>query len=155
MPQLTDWSELPNIVDPEIRDTMVLKHLYQVAAVAVICVQSEPSYIHLITDVLHSLIPLVPAEIGGGSVAVNKGASNVAIGSSIATDGGTVPGGIHLFSDVPGCMLSIFIETDVATVVGVDLKIYLRSLVYVLAFGKLTESPSLFTCIWMKCFLDL
>ena len=30
MPQLTDRSKLPNIVDPVIRDTMDLKHLYQV-----------------------------------------------------------------------------------------------------------------------------
>ncbi|KAL4650772.1 hypothetical protein ACB092_01G112600 [Castanea dentata] len=65
MPQLTDRSKLPNIVDPVIKDTMDLKHLYQVAAVAVLCVQPEPSYRPLITDVLHSLIPLVPTELGG------------------------------------------------------------------------------------------
>ncbi|GJR06572.1 probable receptor-like protein kinase [Tanacetum coccineum] len=53
MPQLTDRSKLPNLVDPAIRDTMDLKHLYQVAAVAVLCVQPEPSYRPLITDVLH------------------------------------------------------------------------------------------------------
>lgn len=39
--------------------------LLQVAAVAVLCVQPEPSYRPLITDVLHSLVPLVPAELGG------------------------------------------------------------------------------------------
>ncbi|KAJ9178957.1 hypothetical protein P3X46_010798 [Hevea brasiliensis] len=65
MPQLTDRSKLPHIVDPVIKDTMDLKHLYQVAAVAVLCVQQEPSYRPLITDVLHSLIPLVPHELGG------------------------------------------------------------------------------------------
>ncbi|PON91582.1 Mitogen-activated protein kinase kinase kinase [Trema orientale] len=65
MPQLIDRSKLPNIVDPVIKDTMDLKHLYQVAAVAVLCVQPEPSYRPLITDVLHSLIPLVPVELGG------------------------------------------------------------------------------------------
>ncbi|BFG18967.1 hypothetical protein CerSpe_052420 [Prunus speciosa] len=65
MPQLTDRSKLPNIVDPVIKDTMDLKHLYQVAAVAVLCVQPEPSYRPLITDVLHSLVPLVPVELGG------------------------------------------------------------------------------------------
>lgn len=64
MPQLTDRSKLPNIVDPVIRDTMDLKQLYQVDAVAVLCVQPEPSYRPLITDVLHSLIPLVPIELG-------------------------------------------------------------------------------------------
>uniref|UniRef100_A0A0D9WF37 Protein kinase domain-containing protein n=1 Tax=Leersia perrieri TaxID=77586 RepID=A0A0D9WF37_9ORYZ len=65
MPQLTDRSKLPSIVDPVIKDTMDPKHLYQVAAVAVLCVQPEPSYRPLITDVLHSLVPLVPTELGG------------------------------------------------------------------------------------------
>ncbi|CAN6448051.1 unnamed protein product [Victoria cruziana] len=65
MPQLTDRTKLPNIIDPVIKNTMDLKHLYQVAAVAVLCVQPEPSYRPLITDVLHSLIPLVPLELGG------------------------------------------------------------------------------------------
>ncbi|CAH2061061.1 unnamed protein product [Thlaspi arvense] len=65
MPQLTDRSKLPKIVDPVIKDTMDLKHLYQVAAMAVLCVQLEPSYRPLITDVLHSLVPLVPVELGG------------------------------------------------------------------------------------------
>ncbi|XP_057968987.1 probable receptor-like protein kinase At1g80640 isoform X2 [Malania oleifera] len=65
MPRLTDRSMLPSLVAPEIRNTMDLKHLYQVAAVAVLCVQPEPSYRPLITDVLHSLIPLVPVDLGG------------------------------------------------------------------------------------------
>ncbi|XP_047330621.1 probable receptor-like protein kinase At1g80640 isoform X2 [Impatiens glandulifera] len=65
MPQLTDRTKLPKIVDPVIQNTMDVKHLYQVAAVAVLCVQQEPSYRPLITDVLHSLIPLVPLELGG------------------------------------------------------------------------------------------
>lgn len=65
MPQLTDRAKLPNIVDPVIRNTMDVKHLYQVAAVAVLCVQPEPSYRPLITDVLHSLTPLVPLVLGG------------------------------------------------------------------------------------------
>ncbi|KAL1551334.1 non-specific serine/threonine protein kinase [Salvia divinorum] len=65
MPQLTDRLKLPNIVDPAIVNTMDLKHLYQVAAIAVLCVQPEPSYRPLITDVLHSFIPLVPVDLGG------------------------------------------------------------------------------------------
>ncbi|CAO2187763.1 unnamed protein product [Urochloa humidicola] len=65
MPQITDRTKLPNIIDPAIRNTMDLRHLYQVAAVAVLCVQPEPSYRPLITDVLHSLVPLVPLELGG------------------------------------------------------------------------------------------
>ncbi|XP_073124432.1 probable receptor-like protein kinase At1g80640 isoform X2 [Henckelia pumila] len=64
-PHLMDRSKLPNIVDRAIRNTMDLKHLYQVAAIAVLCVQPEPSYRPLITDVLHSFIPLVPLELGG------------------------------------------------------------------------------------------
>ncbi|KAK4485806.1 hypothetical protein RD792_008453, partial [Penstemon davidsonii] len=67
MPQLTNRSRLPNIVDPAIKDTMDLKHLYQVAAIAVLCVQKEPSYRPLITDVLHSFIPLVPVDLGGST----------------------------------------------------------------------------------------
>ncbi|KAI4331183.1 hypothetical protein MLD38_029393 [Melastoma candidum] len=65
MPRLTDRTKLPNILDPIIKDTVDMKHLYQVAAVAVLCVQPEPSYRPLITDVLHSLIPLLPSELGG------------------------------------------------------------------------------------------
>ncbi|RAL37913.1 hypothetical protein DM860_000607 [Cuscuta australis] len=74
MPQLTDRSKLPNIVDPVIRDSMDIKHLCQVAAVAVLCVQPEPSYRPLITDVLHSLIPLVPIDLGG-TLSVSQHAS--------------------------------------------------------------------------------
>ncbi|KAL8482643.1 hypothetical protein ACS0TY_025619 [Phlomoides rotata] len=65
MPQLMDRTKLPNIVDPVIRNSMDIKHLYQVAAVAVMCVQPEPSYRPLITDILHSLVPLVSVELGG------------------------------------------------------------------------------------------
>ncbi|XP_065850121.1 probable receptor-like protein kinase At1g80640 [Euphorbia lathyris] len=65
MPQLTNRTSLPNIVDPVIKDAVNDKYLFQVAAVAVLCVQPEPSYRPLITDVVHSLIPLVPFELGG------------------------------------------------------------------------------------------
>lgn len=64
-PQLTDRSKIPTIVDPMIKETMHLKHLYQVAAVAVLCVQTEPDYRPLIADVANSLTPLVPVELGG------------------------------------------------------------------------------------------
>jgi hypothetical protein len=40
-------------------------YLLQVAAVVKLCVQPEPSYRPLITDVLQSLLPLVPIELGG------------------------------------------------------------------------------------------
>ena len=65
VPKLSDRANLPNILDPAIKGSMDLKHLYQVAAVAVLCVQPEPSYRPLITDVLHSLIPLLPLELDG------------------------------------------------------------------------------------------
>ncbi|KAG0486577.1 hypothetical protein HPP92_008672 [Vanilla planifolia] len=65
MPNLTHRSKLPDILDARIQDTMDPKHLCQVAAVAVLCVQPEPSYRPLISDVLHSLTPLVPIELGG------------------------------------------------------------------------------------------
>lgn len=86
MPQLTDRSKLPNIVDPVIKNAMDLKHLYQVAAVAVLCVQPEPSYRPLITDVLHSLVPLVPIELGG-TLRVTQATQNA------APAGSTVPSG--------------------------------------------------------------
>ncbi|KAH6770474.1 Protein kinase superfamily protein [Perilla frutescens var. hirtella] len=63
MPQLTDRTKLPNIVDPVIRNSMDMNHLYQVAAVALLCIQPEPSYRPLIADILLSLVPLVPVEM--------------------------------------------------------------------------------------------
>lgn len=65
MPQIRNRAKLPSIVDPMMKDTVNLKHLYQVAAIATLCVQPEPSYRPLIADVVHSLIPLVPLELGG------------------------------------------------------------------------------------------
>lgn len=65
LPQLADRDGLPDIVDPVIRRTMDLKHLCQVAAIASLCVQPEPSYRPLMKDVVYSLIPLVPQELGG------------------------------------------------------------------------------------------
>ncbi|XP_051134752.1 probable receptor-like protein kinase At1g80640 isoform X2 [Andrographis paniculata] len=72
MPKLTDRSKLPSIVDAAIRNTMDLKHLYQVAAIGILCVQPEPSYRPLITDVLHSFIPLVPVDLGGSLRAIDS-----------------------------------------------------------------------------------
>ncbi|KAI4376871.1 hypothetical protein MLD38_014580 [Melastoma candidum] len=65
MPQLTDRAKLPDIVHPAIKDTVDTKQLYQAAAVAVLCLQPQPSYRPLIRDVLYSLVPLVPIELGG------------------------------------------------------------------------------------------
>ncbi|XP_051137046.1 probable receptor-like protein kinase At1g80640 isoform X2 [Andrographis paniculata] len=77
MPQLTDRKKLPNIVDPVIRNCMDLNHLFQVAAVALLCIQPEPSYRPMITDVLHSLVPLVPFESGGTLKTKEAGRSEI------------------------------------------------------------------------------
>ncbi|KAH8931585.1 hypothetical protein BDL97_19G030500 [Sphagnum fallax] len=65
MPVLSDRAKILEIIDPCLHDTVNLKHLYQVAAVVKLCLQSEPSYRPLITDVIQSLVPLVPIELGG------------------------------------------------------------------------------------------
>ncbi|XVF89472.1 hypothetical protein PTKIN_Ptkin19aG0133000 [Pterospermum kingtungense] len=62
---LTDGLVIRNIVDPAIRGTMNVNHLRQVAGVAYMCVQEEPTHRPLITDVVQSLLPLVPEELGG------------------------------------------------------------------------------------------
>ncbi|XP_002985113.2 probable receptor-like protein kinase At1g80640 isoform X1 [Selaginella moellendorffii] len=77
-PQLTDRTRLPLIVDAAIKDTVNLKQLFQVAAVAVLCVQSEPSYRPLIGDVVNSLIPLVPCELGGALRAIDPAGATAA-----------------------------------------------------------------------------
>lgn len=65
-PQLTERAKLTQLLDPALRkDSMDSKHLPQVAAIAAVCIQSEPSYRPLITDVVSSLVPLVPLELGG------------------------------------------------------------------------------------------
>lgn len=65
-PQLTDRSKVADMLDVTLQnDSMNLKHLYQVAAIAALCIQPEPSYRPLIADVVNSLIPLVPMELGG------------------------------------------------------------------------------------------
>ncbi|KAA8525546.1 hypothetical protein F0562_007401 [Nyssa sinensis] len=51
--------------------------------VAVLCVQPEPSYRPLITDVLHSLVPLVPVELGG----------TLRVAQPVAPPGAVVPSG--------------------------------------------------------------
>lgn len=65
-PQLTERAKLTQLLDPALqKDSMDSKHLPQVAAIAAVCIQSEPSYRPLITDVVNSLLPLVPLELGG------------------------------------------------------------------------------------------
>jgi hypothetical protein len=49
------------MVDPTMKGQYSQKDLIQVAAIAAVCVQPEASYRPLMTDVVHSLIPLVKA----------------------------------------------------------------------------------------------
>lgn len=49
---------------------------------AVLCVQPEPSYRPLIIDVLHSLVPLVPVELGG-TLRVNQRANSKTSAASL------------------------------------------------------------------------
>lgn len=85
---LTDRHVMPNIVDPVIRGTMSVNHLnqvglkfkfdaikihagiidayyMQVGVIAYLCLEDKPKYRPLITDILHSLIPIVPVGLGG------------------------------------------------------------------------------------------
>ncbi|XP_024545127.1 probable serine/threonine-protein kinase PBL7 isoform X1 [Selaginella moellendorffii] len=59
LPRLTDREKLAQMVDPYLRSQYNMKELVQVAAIAAMCVQPEPDYRPLITDVVQSLIPLV------------------------------------------------------------------------------------------------
>ncbi|KAJ7533881.1 hypothetical protein O6H91_13G069200 [Diphasiastrum complanatum] len=71
-PYLTDRNKLPTIVAPVLEQTVNLKQLYQLAAIAVLCVQPEPGYRPLIGDVVNSLVPLVSVELGGTARLVNN-----------------------------------------------------------------------------------
>ncbi|KAL1168081.1 hypothetical protein V6Z11_A05G060800 [Gossypium hirsutum] len=62
---LTDRHVMPNVVDPVVRGTMSVNHLNQVGVIAYLCLEDEPKYRPLITDILHSLVPLVPVGLGG------------------------------------------------------------------------------------------
>jgi hypothetical protein len=50
MPQLTDRSKLPNIIDPMIKNTMDLKHLYQVSIFEITTVLYLPCVFTFLTD---------------------------------------------------------------------------------------------------------
>ncbi|XWS26177.1 hypothetical protein CRYUN_Cryun26dG0008700 [Craigia yunnanensis] len=65
MDLLINGDVMRNIVDPVIRGTMSVNHLQQVASIAYLCVQEVPTHRPLIADILHSLFPLVPEELGG------------------------------------------------------------------------------------------
>ncbi|CAA0295349.1 unnamed protein product [Arabidopsis thaliana] len=61
LPRLTNREKISEMVDPTMKGQYSQKDLIQVAAIAAVCVQPEASYRPLMTDVVHSLIPLVKA----------------------------------------------------------------------------------------------
>ncbi|KAH7277962.1 hypothetical protein KP509_38G017200 [Ceratopteris richardii] len=65
-PLLKERNKLMELLDPKLqRESIDLKHLQQFAAIATLCIQTEPSYRPLMKDVVSSLMPLVPLELGG------------------------------------------------------------------------------------------
>ncbi|CAK9134000.1 unnamed protein product [Ilex paraguariensis] len=58
LPRLTKREKVGEMVDPAIQGQYSKKDLIQVAAIAAMCVQTEPDYRPLMTDVVQSLIPL-------------------------------------------------------------------------------------------------
>lgn len=71
MPHLSSASKFLKFGPPWFSSRVIPLHssqtddLLQIAAVAALCVQPEPSYRPLIADVVQSLVPLVPHELGG------------------------------------------------------------------------------------------
>lgn len=59
LPRLTNREKIAEMVDPVIGGQYSKKDLIQVAAIAAMCVQIEPDYRPLMTDVVQSLIPLI------------------------------------------------------------------------------------------------
>ncbi|KAI5074076.1 hypothetical protein GOP47_0001453 [Adiantum capillus-veneris] len=65
-PMLKERAKLMDMLDLKLeKEPLDLKHLHQVAAIAALCIQSEPSYRPLMKDVVSSLMPLLPIELGG------------------------------------------------------------------------------------------
>lgn len=59
LPRLTNREKVAEMVDPALKGQYSRKALIQVAAIAAMCVQTEPDYRPLMTDVVQSMIPLV------------------------------------------------------------------------------------------------
>ncbi|KAL8211285.1 hypothetical protein R6Q57_005722 [Mikania cordata] len=59
LPRLTNRTAVVEMVDPNLHGQFSRKDLIQVAAIAAMCVQTAPDYRPLMTDVVHSLIPIV------------------------------------------------------------------------------------------------
>ncbi|XP_057549878.1 probable serine/threonine-protein kinase PBL7 [Amaranthus tricolor] len=59
LPRLTHRDKVMEMVDPTLKGQYSQKDIIQIAAIAAVCVQAEPDYRPLMTDVVQSLIPLV------------------------------------------------------------------------------------------------
>lgn len=59
LPRLTHREKVMEMVDPTLKGQYSQKDIVQIAAIAAVCVQAEPEYRPLMTDVVQSLIPLV------------------------------------------------------------------------------------------------
>ncbi|KAH9620460.1 hypothetical protein KSS87_018026 [Heliosperma pusillum] len=59
LPRLTQREKVVEMVDPTLKGQYSHKDIIQVAAIAAVCVQVEPEYRPLMTDVVQSLVPLV------------------------------------------------------------------------------------------------
>ncbi|XP_010695054.2 probable serine/threonine-protein kinase PBL7 [Beta vulgaris subsp. vulgaris] len=59
LPRLTHREKVMEMVDPTLKGQYSQKDIIQIAAIAAVCIQAEPDYRPLMTDVVQSLIPLV------------------------------------------------------------------------------------------------
>lgn len=59
LPKLTHREKVMEMVDPNLKGQYSQKDIIQIAAIAAVCVQVEPDYRPLMTDIVQSLIPLV------------------------------------------------------------------------------------------------
>ncbi|KAK9691867.1 hypothetical protein RND81_09G225400 [Saponaria officinalis] len=59
LPRLTHREKVMEMVDPTLKGQYSHKDIIQIAAIAAVCVQAEPEYRPLMTDVVQSLVPLV------------------------------------------------------------------------------------------------
>ncbi|KAH7292408.1 hypothetical protein KP509_29G066700 [Ceratopteris richardii] len=89
LPRLTDREKLMEMVDPVMEGQYAVKDLIQVAAIATMCVQPEPDYRPLMTDVVQSLIPLVKLKKGSKIVSTHDFQHRMVTFKSSSIDSGS------------------------------------------------------------------
>ncbi|MCO5557454.1 hypothetical protein L7F22_011019 [Adiantum nelumboides] len=95
-PMLKVGAKLTDLLDPKLeKEPLDLKHLHQVAALAALCIQFEPSYRPLIKDVVNSLMPLVPTELGGARRNVAPAERAMTAMMMVMREGSWSPGSIQ------------------------------------------------------------